>query len=71
MYINKSVNNDSKKLTPPPPKKKTHCDPFGKLTTAVYAPVVYVYTCCTCMPSWLEYNSLFVGLGGWGVRGSE
>ena len=24
MYINKSVNNDSKKLTPPPPPKKKH-----------------------------------------------
>jgi len=23
------------------------------------------------LSSWLEYNSLFVGLGGWGVRGSE
>jgi hypothetical protein len=35
----------------------------GKLIKAVYA--TYVYVCR------LEYNSLFVGLEGWGVRGNE
>jgi hypothetical protein len=63
MYINESVNNRSEKLT----KKKKAI--FGKLIIAVYALVVY--TSCTCMPNQLEYNSLFVGLEGWGVRGSE
>ena len=32
---------------------------------------MYVYISCKCLSSRLEYNSLFVGLGGWGVRGSE
>jgi len=40
---------------------------FGKLLIAVYALVLY--TSCTCMPSWLEYNSLFVGPDIGGVRG--
>ena len=40
----------------------------GKLILAVYASVIYVYISCTCLSSRLEYNSLFVGLGGWGVR---
>ena len=32
---------------------------------------VHVDISCTCMSSRLEYNPLIVGLGGWGVRGSE
>ena len=67
MYINISVNNGSEKLT----KKKKNTMTFSKLIIAVYVSVIYIYIFCTCMPSWLEYDSLFVGLGGWGVRGSE
>jgi len=46
---------------------------FGKLIIAVYASVVYFYISCrpTCLSSRLECNSLFVGLGSWGVRESE
>ena len=44
---------------------------FSKLIIAVYASVLYVYISCTCLSSWLEYNSLFVGLLDLGVRGSE
>ena len=56
-----SVNNDSKKFY----KKNTATS--GKLIIAVYASVVYVYISLTCLSSRLEYNSLFVGLGAWGV----
>ena len=59
--MNISVNNIS---------KKKHCD-FSKLIIAVYPSVIYVYISCTCLTSRLEYNSLFVGLGSWNVRGSE
>jgi len=41
----------------------------GKLIKAVYAS--YVYISCTSWSGQLQYNSLFVGLGGCGVRGSE
>ena len=37
----------------------------GKLIKAVYVSYVYVYICCTSWSGRLEYNSLFVGLGGW------
>jgi hypothetical protein len=63
--INISVNNSSKKFF----KKITATS--AKLIIAVYASVVYVYISCTRMSSRPEYNSLFVGLGGLGVRGSE
>ena len=43
----------------------------GQLIIAIYALAVYVYTSCTYLSSWLESNCLFVGLGGWGLRGSE
>jgi hypothetical protein len=62
--INIRVNNGSEKFF-----KKTAT--VSKLIIAVYASVVHVYISCTCLSSWLEYNSLFVGLGGWGARGSE
>jgi hypothetical protein len=38
---------------------------------AVYVSAVYVYISCTCVSSRLQYNFLIVGLGDWGVRGSE
>jgi len=43
---------------------------FGKLITAVYASVFCLYS-CTRLSGRLEYNSLFVGPGGWNGRGSE
>jgi hypothetical protein len=43
----------------------------GKLIIALCTSAVYVYISCTYLSSRLESNSLFVGLGGWGVRGSE
>ena len=43
---------------------------YGQLIIAVYASYVYVYIFCTSYSGRLEYNSLFVGLGGWGVRGN-
>jgi hypothetical protein len=60
--INMGVNNSGEKFY-----KNTAI--FNKLIIAVYASVIYIS--CTCLSSWLEYNSLFVGLGGWGVRVSE
>ena len=41
----------------------------GKLIKAEYASYVYVYIYCTSQSGRLEHNSVFVGLGGWGVRG--
>ena len=41
------------------------------LITAECASVVYVCIFCTCSSSRVEYNSLIVGPGVWGVRGSE
>jgi hypothetical protein len=43
----------------------------GKLFKAVYASYGYVDILCTSQSGQLEHNSLFVGLGGWGVRGNE
>jgi hypothetical protein len=43
----------------------------GKLIMALYASYVYVSICCTCLSGRLECNSLFVGMGDWGVRGNE
>ena len=40
----------------------------GKLIKAVYASYVYVY--CTSWSGRLEYNSVFVGLGGLGCEGA-
>ena len=68
MYINIGANNGSEKLWM---KKNTMTS--GKLIKAVYASHVYVYISIS-RTSWsgrLEYNSLFVGLGVWGVRGNE
>ena len=62
MTTNISVNDGSTKFLN---KKKTAIS--GKLILAVYASVIYVYISCTCLSGRLEYNSLFVGLGGWGV----
>jgi len=50
-------------------KKKTATS--DKPIKAVYVSYIYVYICCTSQSGWLEHNSLFVGLGGWGVRGNE
>ena len=39
---------------------------------AARASAAYVYSSSTtCLSFRLEYNSRFIGLGGWGVRGSE
>jgi len=35
------------------------------------ASYVYVYISCKSWSGGLEYNSLFVGLGSWGVRGKK
>ena len=61
-YVSIKVEKISKKKN-----TVTICKPI----IAVYALVGYVYISCTHLSSWLDYNSLFVGLGGWGVRGSE
>ena len=52
-------------------ESKNHTTNFGKLIIAVYALYVYVYSLCTSWSVRLDDNSLFVGLGGWGVRGNE
>ena len=52
-------------------EQKKNAATSGMLIKAVYASYVYVYIYCTSWSGTLEYNSLFVGLGGWGVRGSE
>jgi len=65
MYINIGANNGSEKLW----TKKIVIS--GKLIKAVYALYVYFYISCTSYSGWLEYNSLSVGLGGWGARGNE
>jgi len=44
---------------------------LSQLIIAVYASVIYGYIYCTCWSSWVEHNSCFVGIGGWGVSGSE
>jgi hypothetical protein len=49
-------------------KKKTAAT-VGKLIIEVYTSVGYIS--CQCLSSRLECNSLFVRLGGWGLRGSE
>ena len=43
----------------------------GKLIVIVYATYVCVYICGRCLSSWLEHNSRFLGLGGWGELGCE
>jgi len=50
-------------------EQKKNTTTSGKLIQAVYASYVYVYIFCTSQSGQLEYNSLFVGLGGWGVKG--
>ena len=52
-------------------QKKKNTATSGKLIKAVYASYVYVYMFCTSQSGRLEYDSLFVGLGGWGVMGNE
>ena len=51
-------------------KKKSTAN-SGTLIKAVYVSYVYVYNFCASWSGRLEYNSVFVGLGGWGVRGNE
>jgi hypothetical protein len=63
MYINRGVNNGSEKLL----TKNTATS--GKLIIAVYA--VHVFPVQTSWSGRLECNSLFVGLGGWGVKGDK
>jgi len=65
MYINIGANNGSETLCT---KKDTATS--GKLIIAVYASYVYVYIFCTSQSGRLEYNSLFVELGGSGVMGN-
>jgi len=43
----------------------------GKLIKALYGSYVCVYIFCTIQSGPLEYTSLFVGLGGWGLRGQR
>ena len=52
--------------------RKNNTATSGKLIKAVYALYVYVLCIfCTSYSGRLEYNSLFVGLGGWSVRCNE
>jgi hypothetical protein len=43
----------------------------SKIIKAVCTSYDYVYVFCTSKSGQLEYNSLFVGVGGWGIRGNE
>jgi len=43
----------------------------GKLIKAVNVSYVYVYIFCISYSGRLGYNSLFVGLEDWGLRGNE
>jgi len=43
----------------------------NNLRITVYASYVYVYISRTHLSGRLEYNSIFLGLGVWGVRDSE
>jgi len=53
-------------------RSATECGVSGADREAAHASVVYVYSSRTaCLSIRLEYNFRFVGLGGWGVRGSE
>ena len=61
--INIRANKDSKKLW------KQNTAASGKLFIAVYASYSYTDICCTLLSGRLQYNSLFVGLGCWGVSG--
>jgi len=45
-------------------KTKQNTATTGKLIKAMCAACVYVYIFCTSWSFQLEYNSLFVGLGG-------
>ena len=65
MYIDIGANSGSKKLW----TKNTATS--GKLIKAVYISNVYVYIFCASYSGRLEYNSLFVELGGCGVKGNE
>jgi hypothetical protein len=50
---------------PPPPLWAT----TGPVTGLLY---LYIYRIsCTCLSGRLENNSIFVGLGGWGLRGND
>jgi len=51
--------------------RKKNTETSGRLIIAVYASYVYVYISCTRLSGRLEYNTVFVGLGVWGVRASE
>jgi len=42
----------------------------GKLINVLYASYIYVYIFCSSYTGRLEYNSLFVGLGVFGVWGA-
>jgi hypothetical protein len=51
--------------------EQTNTAASGQRIEAVYGSYGYVYIFCTSQSGRLEYNSLFVGLGSWIVRGSE
>jgi len=52
--------------------RKNNTANSGKLIKGVYVSYGYVYIVCTSWSGRLEYNSLFVEVGGgWGVRGNE
>jgi hypothetical protein len=65
MCINIGANNDSKKLR----TKSTATS--GKLIKAVHISFVYIYISRNYLLGRLEYNSRFVRLERWGVRGNE
>ena len=49
--------------------EQKHTATCGELIKAVCASYVYVYIFCTSWSGRLEYNFLFVGLGGLGCEG--
>ena len=65
VYTHLGANNDSEKSW----TKNTATS--DKLIKAVYASYVYVYISSKSWSSRLEYNSLIVGLGVWGLKGNE
>ena len=64
---NISANNGSEKLW----EREKNSATTSKLIIAVYASYVCVYISCPYQSHRLDYNFLFVGLGGWDVGDNE
>jgi hypothetical protein len=67
MYIDIGANSGSEKLW----TEKQNTATSGKLIKALYVSYGQVYIFCTSWSGLLEYNWLFVGLGGGGGGGGQ